>query len=82
MDLSPIYAIGPMASEGMRRDTLYIVTMEAASDSTQPVVFPTDPPQPQVRKRRCFECGAFLSRYNSADYCFIHDVPRVERFTW
>jgi hypothetical protein len=69
MDLSPISAIGPP------RD-------ESKLGSTQPVIFQNDPRQSPVRKRRCFECGAFLSRYNREDCCFIHELPHVQRFTW
>jgi hypothetical protein len=41
------------------------------------------PPAPYVLKRRCIECGAFLSRYNESEkYCFNHVPSPVKRFNW
>jgi hypothetical protein len=43
---------------------------------------PSVRPGPAIVKRRCVECGAFISRYNpSVEYCFNHDRPPF-RFTW
>jgi hypothetical protein len=40
------------------------------------------PPAPYVLKRRCIECGAFLSRYNTEKYCFTQDPSPGKGFTW
>jgi len=57
------------------------VAMRANSGSTQSVIFQNDLRLSPIRKRRCFECGAFLSRYNPEDYCFVHEFSRFQPFT-
>jgi hypothetical protein len=50
---------------------------------SQSGAYSSGPAQWSVRKRRCFECGAFLSRYNRSEkYCFIHELSHAKRFTW
>lgn len=52
-------------------------------DLAQTVGLTNGPPKPYALKRRCFECGAFLSRYNRSEkYCFNHEPTGVRRFIW
>jgi hypothetical protein len=83
MDLGPSYAVRPMSCRQTTPETGCNVAMMADSASTQPAAIRSDAPHPSVRRRRCYECGAFLSKYNRSErYCFIHELPHAKRFTW
>jgi hypothetical protein len=60
-----------------------MAAVEAELDPARMGSFARLPPRPHVLKRRCIECGAFLSRYNRSEkYCFNHEPSQVKRFIW